>query len=128
MEVVRLNIVDEKLKGSRYLGYTGHQRTLDFMLAKLMEEVGELATEVNVELGRLPQEKGSVDGVMGEAADVINCAVDIAFIYIKNQHPNLSNQQVAQMLGERGKAKSDRWINRLKLQSELKQESTFELK
>ena len=47
-------------------------------LAYLMEEVGELATEVNIGQkfsNKLPGE----DGVIGEAADVIICAIDLIY-------------------------------------------------
>lgn len=49
------------------------------VLAKLMEEVGELAEEVNIKKGFIKKEPGK-DGIKGEAIDVIQCALDIIFI------------------------------------------------
>lgn len=50
---------------------------IDFDQAKLMEEVGELAVEVQINQGRLPKDKGGVDGVVGEAIDVALVASSI---------------------------------------------------
>ena len=54
-------------------------RTLDQVLAHLMTEVGELAQEIIIEEGRSYKPPGK-DGVIGEALDVINCALDIIYI------------------------------------------------
>lgn len=51
---------------------------------KLVEEVGELSTEVNIGLGNLPKSKGGDDGVLGEACDVIITALDIIYQDNKN--------------------------------------------
>ncbi|WP_181137395.1 hypothetical protein [Vibrio jasicida] len=44
----------EKLQQSKWTEQNGYGQTLDFDLAKLVEEVGELAVEVQVMQGRLP--------------------------------------------------------------------------
>jgi ribosome modulation factor/NTP pyrophosphatase (non-canonical NTP hydrolase) len=46
---------------------------------KMTEEVGELAKEVNKEVGFISGEPG-VDGINGEAVDVLLCAVDILYL------------------------------------------------
>jgi hypothetical protein len=64
-------------------------RKLDDVLAHLMTEVGELAQEVIIAAGRSHKEPGK-DGVVGEAIDVINCALDI----IRLMEPNITEQQL----------------------------------
>lgn len=54
-----------------------------------MEEVGELSTEVNIKEGYSEKPKGK-DGIIGEAVDVILCAVDL--IYINN--PEVTEEEV----------------------------------
>lgn len=54
------------------------------VLSSLMEEVGELATEVAIWDGHSTK-TSSEDGVLGEAIDVIICAVDL--IYITHRTP-----------------------------------------
>lgn len=48
-------------------------------LAKLMEEVGEMALEASIENGSSYKEPGD-DGVIGELADVIITAIDVAYL------------------------------------------------
>ena len=76
-------------------------RTLDKPVFKLVEEVGELATEVNVTLGNLPESKRGVDGILGESCDVIICALDI----IHQDNKNVTEEEILQML----KQKSKKW-------------------
>lgn len=52
------------------------RRTYDTILKSLMEEVGELATEIAIEQGTKDRAP-SVDGVKGEAVDVFIVAVDM---------------------------------------------------
>ena len=53
------------------------------VLTKLMEEVGELAQEINIREGVVDKPVGK-DGVIGEALDVVNCALDL--IYLDNNY------------------------------------------
>lgn len=54
-------------------------RTTEDVLPFLMEEVGELSTEIMIRAGKSGKKKGD-DGVIGEAVDVILCALDIIFL------------------------------------------------
>lgn len=72
------------------------------VLSKLVEEVGELAKEVNIEEGFIPQPRGK-DGIIGECADVINCTVDLLFLY----YPDMTEEVFAQIM----QAKLDKWRN-----------------
>jgi len=53
------------------------------VLASLMEEVGELATEVAIAEGHSSKPKGD-DGIIGEAVDVVLCAIDLIYVDWKN--------------------------------------------
>lgn len=68
-------------------------RTKHKVLASLMEEVGELSTEVNISEG-LSYKEPSVDGVVGEAIDVIACALDL--IYLEN--PNITQLDIEKII------------------------------
>lgn len=54
------------------------KRTPHSTLAYLLEEAGELATEVNIRQGFSKKDPGE-DGVIGEAVDVILCAIDLIY-------------------------------------------------
>lgn len=51
-------------------------RTLQDILTHLVTEVGELATEIQIQDGKSYKVEGK-DGIVGEAVDVIACALDI---------------------------------------------------
>lgn len=53
-------------------------RTPHSVLAYTMEELGELATEVNIITGHSNKQTGP-DGVVGEAVDAIICLVDLIY-------------------------------------------------
>lgn len=57
-----------------------NRRTTFGVLASLVEEVGELSQEVAIINGASYKEPGE-DGVVGEAIDVILCAVDLIRVY-----------------------------------------------
>lgn len=57
-----------------------NDRTLQDVLTHLMTEVGELAQEIQIVEGKSYKEEGA-DGVVGEAVDVIICALDIIKLY-----------------------------------------------
>lgn len=61
-------------------------RTRYEILASLVEEVGELSTEVAIAEGYSKKEKGK-DQVIGEAVDVIVCALDMIFVDWKGANP-----------------------------------------
>lgn len=55
-------------------------RTLQDILTHLTTEVGELAQEIQIAEGKSYKKHGT-DGVVGEAVDVIACAIDIISQY-----------------------------------------------
>ncbi len=55
-------------------------RTIKDVLVHLMEEVGELSTEIAIDSGTSSKEVGK-DGIVGEAVDVILCALDIMWVH-----------------------------------------------
>lgn len=57
-----------------------NNRTFQDILIHLMTEVGELAQEIEIEEGKSYKQPGK-DGIVGEAIDVINCALDIIYQY-----------------------------------------------
>lgn len=57
-----------------------NNRTISNIHTYLIEEVGELATEVNIVTGFSNKEPGK-DGVVGEAVDAIICLVDLIKVY-----------------------------------------------
>jgi len=63
------------------------------VLSALMEEVGELATEVAVQEGYSHKPQGK-DGILGEAIDVMICAVDMIYV----SYPNLPKGVVEKIL------------------------------
>lgn len=72
-------MIRKKLQKCHQASAGGLGICIDFDLAKLMEEVGDLAVEVQVMNGRIPKHKGSTDGVVGEAVDVALTALGIAY-------------------------------------------------
>jgi len=70
------------------------------VLAKLMEEVGELAQEVNIKLGFINKPEGK-DGIIGECIDIINCVIDIIHLF----HPDTTKEQIEEISNK----KLDKW-------------------
>lgn len=70
------------------------------VLAAFMEELGELSTEINIQAGFSSKTPGE-DGIVGEAIDVILCAVDI--IYLEN--PNITAEEFMNNV----RKKLDKW-------------------
>lgn len=60
-----------------------NDRTMQDILTHLMTEVGELAQEIQIAEGKSYKKHGA-DGVVGEAIDVIACAIDIISQYDSN--------------------------------------------
>jgi hypothetical protein len=55
-------------------------RSIENVLTHMMTEVGELALEISIDQGRSYKD-ASEDGVVGEAVDVILCALDVIRLY-----------------------------------------------
>lgn len=62
----------------------------------LMSEVGELAEEVAI-AHTTHYKKPGVDGIVGEVADTITCALDLLF----NEHPEITEEQFSQIISEK---------------------------
>lgn len=105
--------IEQKLAQSASFGTEGITRTLEFDLAKLVEEVGELAIEIQITKGHLPKEKGGVDGVVGEAVDVINIALDIIFLHMA-ANGMTNSYQIEEMIQAISSKKLSRWAKKSK--------------
>lgn len=71
-------------------------RTMQDILTHLMTEVGELAQEIQIAEGKSYKECGA-DGVVGEAIDVIACAIDI----ISQSDPSLTEHDLSIILSKK---------------------------
>ena len=71
-------------------------RTSHSILAYLIEEVGELSTEINIQTGYTKRQPGA-DGILGEAIDVILCAIDL----IKVNYPDITEEELKQVVKEK---------------------------
>lgn len=85
-------------------------RTRYDVLAKMMEEVGELSTEISIIEGYSTKKSGE-DGIIGECVDVIITAVDLIFI----ESPNMKHEQILALV----KNKLAKW------EKQEKQDETF---
>jgi hypothetical protein len=68
-------------------------RTLQDVLTHMITEVGELAQEIQLDAGksnRLP----SADGIVGEAIDVVACALDVIHL----QSPSLTEEDLVAII------------------------------
>lgn len=68
-------------------------RTVSDILKYAMTEFGELAEEVIIDEGRSYKEPGK-DGIVGEALDLIACAVDM----IRKQAPHLTEAELLEII------------------------------
>lgn len=62
------------------------------VLSQLMEEVGELATEVSISEGYSNKERD--EGILGEGVDVITCVLDLIWL----ADPTLTEEEVMDIL------------------------------
>lgn len=74
-------------------------RNIEHVFLSLTEEQGELATELAIHVGH-SQKKPDVDGVKGEAVDVILCALDILFL------AGVSEKEIKTLM----KTKTKKWL------------------
>lgn len=51
------------------------------VFSQLIEETGELATEINIQTGFRSDKQPGKDGVIGEACDGIICQLDIIYLF-----------------------------------------------
>lgn len=78
-------------------------RTPKEVLMVLMEEVGELATEISIETGFKKNREPSEDGVVGEAVDVILAALDIIAIH----RPDITEKELKSL----ALSKCNKWLS-----------------
>ena len=74
------------------------------VLSSITSELGELAEEVNIAMAHSYKEPG-VDGVIGEAVDVLCATIDL--IHVTN--PELTEQDIIQI----ARAKCAKWISKI---------------
>lgn len=82
-------------------------RTIQEVFTYAVEEIGELATEVNIVTGFSTKQPGK-DGIVGEAIDAIICLVDLIGVY----DPNITEEQIIAIC----RTKLNKWAE-TKLQS-----------
>ncbi|MFM2663380.1 hypothetical protein AAFX24_00375 [Vibrio mediterranei] len=104
---------EQLVKVSEELGTEKPHRTYPFFLQKLVEEVGELSVELQIKDGITPTEKGGSDGVVGEACDVINCAIDVAWRALHEQNPDQSSEEVARLIMDICLIKREKWLSKV---------------
>jgi NTP pyrophosphatase (non-canonical NTP hydrolase) len=63
-------------------------RSVNEIFLQLSEEVGELATEISVLRGYSKKPQGK-DGVVGEAIDVVICAIDILYVLYRTSEEDI---------------------------------------
>lgn len=78
------------------------KRSLDSVMDKVVEEVGELATEISIVQGRSYKEPGS-DGVKGEAVDLVIASLDLLHKAGCDEHEFL----------ELLRTKTGKWMNKI---------------
>jgi len=81
----------------------GH-RTIHDVLAHTVSELGETAEEVNIASG-ISYKKPGVDGVVGEAVDVMLCLLDLIHKY----DPTITKEQINAL----AEAKCQKWLKKL---------------
>ena len=71
-------------------------RALEDVIITVMEEVGELATEINIHTGHKDREPGK-DGIVGECVDVIAAVLDIIYL----EEPQMTDEVLQILLGRK---------------------------
>lgn len=94
------SLVSEILEVARSIGA---ERDPSSIILKVMEEVGELATEVAIASGKSYKHPGK-DGVLGEAVDALIAIVDL--IYKSN--PDITEAEIVEV----ARKKLDKWKRR----------------
>ena len=84
-----------------------------FVLSKCMEEMGELATEVATEEGH-GYKKAGKDGVIGEIADTIASLVDLAYLQLRKEDPEITLDEINEILHDTVVPKLHKWESNVK--------------
>lgn len=87
------------------------RRTKADVLVALMEEVGELATEISVDSGYSTKPEGK-DGIVGEAIDIIICALDMIWV----SSPNTTEAELEDHVMKILRVKLEKWKEKTKQQ------------
>ena len=83
-------------------------RSLDKILMHAITELGELSEEVLIDKG-LSYKNPGVDGVVGEAVDLIICVVDLLYIHLKQKGVDLSAGVMDAYIKDIATAKLKKW-------------------
>ena len=73
------------------------------VMAKVVEEVGEISTEVAI-AEKMSYKKAGVDGIVGEAVDAIIALTDL--IYVDN--PNITEEEIQNIV----RLKLQKWVTK----------------
>ena len=93
-------MVEEVFKVSRI----APERSVSDTMLILVQEVGELAQEISIDSGFIKDKKRGEDGIIGEAIDVIQCALDIIWL----TYPDITEAHLRETM----KIKSKKWKNK----------------
>lgn len=88
------------------------ERTRYQVLACLVEETGELAQEVKI-AERDSYKLEGIDGILGEAVDVIICAVDL----IRGSYPTITEAEIIEVVNK----KLNKWVNKTASPAQIQQ-------
>jgi NTP pyrophosphatase (non-canonical NTP hydrolase) len=99
------NIIKRILKSSNRVD---DGRIPYYVLSKCMEEMGELATEVAVSQGHGYKTAGK-DGVIGEIADTIASLVDLAYLELRKENPEITIDEINEILHKTVVPKLFKW-------------------
>lgn len=83
-----------------------------YVLSKCMEEMGELATEVAVSQGNGYKTVGK-DGVIGEIADTIATLVDLAYLELRKDTPEITIDEINEILYKTVVPKLFKWESKV---------------
>lgn len=78
-------------------------RTIHDVFPYLIEEVGELATEINIKTG-FSNKKPGKDGIIGESIDAIICLLDI----IRLEQPDITEDHLVEIFERKLKKWQDK--------------------
>jgi hypothetical protein len=90
------------------------RRTKANVMLSLIEEVGELSTELAVDAGYSSKKEGE-DGIIGEAIDVIICALDMIWV----SSPNTTEAELEEYVTQKIKEKIAKWKSKQHLRPSL---------
>ena len=98
------SLVDVVLDASKQGDIYDPDRTVSSIMFQVMEEVGELSTEISIVNGT-SYKKPSADGVVGEAIDAIVALLDLIYRF----DPLITEEEISLI----AKMKCDKWISKI---------------